>query len=90
MGQMGQMGQKDQKDHVDHEDQKDRVVIHWNPWDQETWDELKSYGTVNDTWTNVEKLFAIELWKNNIKCILETYHLMDVQKVSMIQDMFII
>jgi ankyrin repeat protein len=59
-------------------------------WDQDAWDRLCFFGLVNNSWTSVEKIFAIELWKNNFDHVKETYHQIDVTKVSRIQDMFII
>jgi len=62
-----------------------------DPQDQDAWDSLCYHGVVAcKSWTCVEKTFAIELWKNNIDYIKETYHQIDETNVSRIQDMFII
>jgi len=61
-----------------------------NHQDQIVWDELENFKIVDQTWTSVEKTFAIELWKNNLNHIKDTYHQIDVTNISRIQDMFII
>jgi hypothetical protein len=61
-----------------------------NYQDQTLWDELGNFQIVNDTWTCVEKTFAIELRKNNLNHIKDTHHQIDVTNISRIQDMFII
>jgi len=61
-----------------------------NRQDQEIWNEMNSFCIVDDSWTNVEKLFAIDLWKNNLEQVKQTLCQIDLTNIPRIQDMFII